>query len=213
MLQHDAVTNLRKFKDVGMSSSLLLTIRAQIGNNVHLLPLPDSSFEVEIPDIQSTIHAGAISLRETDDEGRPVSTESLPLHNKAKHRNWMSLLLRETLSKVLKTYLHPCLLLLKVDLKYVTPSQIVKVNFEENTRYFSVSSVTPRNHEKARNSVDSLTDVIQNLGIDHLPRLCVVDWDTSVNVENATKEARTMIEKKVLLFTTFACLIMDKNNS
>jgi hypothetical protein len=70
-----------------------------------------------------------------------------------------------------------------VDLKYVLSTQVVQVQYEGRIRLFSVDTVSTRK----QNTKDPDSDISNTLGaltINVIPRLYIVDWDTTIEIEN-----------------------------
>jgi AAA family ATPase len=70
-----------------------------------------------------------------------------------------------------------------VDLKYVLSTQVLEIQYEGINRCFAVSSVS----STARNPKDVPSDISENLtalDIRDLTSLYIVDWDTTVAIED-----------------------------
>ncbi|KAI0028842.1 AAA family ATPase [Vararia minispora EC-137] len=159
--------------DIAVSLSVLLTAQLKEGSTAFLAPLSESTLPFPISTSQRSCIAEALRLCEIDSSGSPTSAPAkISKAGKGKSRDWLSLLIRETL----------------VDHKYVTPSQIIAIEFEGRSRCFSVISVSIRilNGDKIP---ELLSQDMSNLRVHALPSLCLIDWDTTVSIEDPAKFA------------------------
>ncbi|KAI0317871.1 AAA family ATPase [Amylostereum chailletii] len=153
-----------------VAPSLLLTARLEESGKLQLSPLGVQSAAPWLPSSAKLYEANSLKLREVDAQGRPTSPPTSVKNDKGKRRDWLSLLVRESL----------------IDLKYISSTQIVQVEYEGQDRYFSVVSWTsPKS--KGEHSVDELTKSLDSLDVNPLPPLCTVGWDSAIILEDSTK--------------------------
>ncbi|TFY59854.1 hypothetical protein EVG20_g7635, partial [Dentipellis fragilis] len=163
---------------VHVSPSLLFTLRTTEGSQVRIFPLASQSPKSApwIPSLRFATEAGSIRLREVDATGNPLPPlEKSAKEDKGKRRDWLTLLVRETL----------------VDLKYTTRTQIVQVRYEGSLRYFAPIFVTLQNVPTA-DPISDLSKTLDALAVDDLPPLSTVGWDTSVVIEDRAKASQKM---------------------
>ncbi|KAF9220516.1 AAA-domain-containing protein [Gyrodon lividus] len=152
-----------------LSSSLFLTARVTEGNQVQIFPLrgkaPNNTTPF-LPSLYDVREARHVRLREIYRSPSAVTfTRASPDgRGKAKRQDWLILLLREHL----------------IGLKFLTPSQILKVIYEGQHRRFCVDSVSAP--LETADSVSSIIEDVKSLSIHSQPSLWTVGWDTSVDV-------------------------------
>ncbi|KAH8984441.1 AAA family ATPase [Lactarius akahatsu] len=153
--------------------TLLLTSRILEGSSIVIYPLGAQNTTKRptwLPSLRAVQHADTVQLCEIDTNGAPLITPisgSQTLSDKGKQRNWLTLLVRESL----------------VAVKYVLSTQIVRVQYEGRERAFSVASVS----EATQNRQDRASDVSDSfaaLSMSDVPSLCIVDWDTTITIED-----------------------------
>lgn len=115
-----------------------------------------------------------------------MASVSEKLSEKAKQRDWLRLLLRESLGAKLLLYVTIVgidLIHRTVDLKYVLSTQVVQVQYEGRMRLFSVATMSTRQ----QNTKDPDSDISESLGaltMNTIASLYIVDWDTAVAIED-----------------------------
>jgi AAA family ATPase len=117
-----------------------------------------------------------------------MASVSEKLSEKAKQRNWLRLLLRESLGAKLQYLLYVAIVDIDlihrtVDLKYVLSTQVVQVQYEGRMRLFSVATMSTRR----QNTKDPDSDISERLGaltMNTIAGLYIVDWDTAVAIED-----------------------------
>jgi len=70
-----------------------------------------------------------------------------------------------------------------VDLKYVLSTQVVQIQYESRTRFFSVAAVKAR----TRNAIHPEQNISESLGalsVHDPTHIYMVDWDTSITIED-----------------------------
>ncbi|KAH9016927.1 P-loop containing nucleoside triphosphate hydrolase protein [Lactarius pseudohatsudake] len=153
--------------------TLLLTSRILEGSSVVIYPLGAQNTTKRptwLPSLQAVQHADTVQLCEIDTNGAPLITPisgSQTLLNKGKQRNWLTLLVRESL----------------VAVKYVLSTQIVRVQYEGRERVFSVASVSEATQNKQDRASD-VSDSLAALSMSDVPSLYIVDWDTTITIED-----------------------------
>lgn len=168
--QHFAIGTLWPSLDVPqdavlVSSSLLLTARLEEGAKVQIFDMSDQSagrFSPGLPAIRDVEEAGTISLRENSIRTRTMQANS---QGKGKHRDWLTLLLREYL----------------INLRYILPTQIIEVPYQGEIRTFSVDSVSAH-HSASSGSVNAITRNLDSLAIQVRQSLWTAGWDTIVSI-------------------------------
>ena len=70
-----------------------------------------------------------------------------------------------------------------VDLKYITPSQRLQIEYEGRMRYFAVSSTSTAKSDTA-SSVSVVTQAMDALSVNAAPRLSIVTWDTLISISD-----------------------------
>ncbi|KAF8491156.1 AAA family ATPase [Russula emetica] len=154
-----------------LATTLLLTAHLSEGSKVVIFPLSSihaTTRPTWLPSLQEAHHADTVRLCEIDVNRAPImASVSEKLSEKVKQRDWLRLLLRESL----------------VDLKYVLSTQVVQVQYEGRMRLFSVATVSTRK----QNTRDPDSDISESLGaltMNVIARLYIVDWDTAVAIED-----------------------------
>ncbi|KAH8992566.1 AAA family ATPase [Lactarius hatsudake] len=153
--------------------TLLLTSRILEGSSVVIYPLGAQNTTKRptwLPSLQAVQHADTVQLCEIDTNGAPLITPisgSQTLSNKEKQRNWLTLLVRESL----------------VAVKYVLSTQIVRVQYEGRERVFSVTSVSEAT-QKRQDRASDVSDSLAALSMSDVPSLFIVDWDTTITIED-----------------------------
>ncbi|ETW82240.1 AAA ATPase [Heterobasidion irregulare TC 32-1] len=156
---------------VEVAPSILLTARVTEGSQIQLFSLSVSQSQKLVkwlPSLQHSFEAVTVRLIEVDASGAPSPPSKKVKDDKGKRRDWLTLLARESL----------------VDLKYLTPTQTIEVQYEGQTRRFIVSSATKNSSEE---TVTDLADKLNGLSVDALPAFCTVGWDTVVTIEDNTE--------------------------
>ncbi|KAI0686843.1 AAA family ATPase [Cytidiella melzeri] len=154
-----------------ISVSLALAAQVAEGSLVQILALNSSKLPPWLSQVKKPREARHVQMKEVKSSDSSASLKSLPNESKGKRRDWLPLLIRETL----------------VDLKYLTESQVVEVVFEGNTRRFQVASVSVNGKTTA--SDEELVKDFQNISLSSRPSLWTVSWDTFVSVVTDTKTA------------------------
>ncbi|KAI9443648.1 AAA family ATPase [Lactarius indigo] len=158
---------------VEAAMTLLLTSRISEGSSVVIYPLNAQNATMRptwLPSLQAVQRANTVQLREVDANGAPLITPisgSLTLSDKGKQRNWLMLLVRESL----------------VAIKYVLSTQIVRVQYEGRMRVFSVVSVTGATQSK-QDMPSDVSDSLSALSMSDAPSLYIFDWDTAITIED-----------------------------
>jgi len=143
---------------ISVSCSLLLTADLREESKAQMFPL-NGKRPAGIPSQHN--EAAVIRLREVS---RKSSSGSKGL--KDKKRDWLTLLLKESL----------------VDLKYITNFQTLEVFYEGRIRRFTVSAVSAEPH--GPEPLESLSDGMRTLSVDVPAQLWTVGGDTLVTVED-----------------------------
>lgn len=78
-----------------------------------------------------------------------------------------------------------------VDLKYLTPSQIVDVVYEGHSRRFAVEAVSASKNTSGDDLAVLASDLDQ-LSLESKPRLWTVGWDTFVTIVNNADKPQTV---------------------
>ncbi|KAG6917166.1 hypothetical protein DXG01_003602 [Tephrocybe rancida] len=159
--------------------SLGLTARLETGNRARIFPLSGTiSYKAPagLPSLRHLQEAGTIRVRETPNPPSQAYKNS----PETKQRDWLKLLLREYL----------------VDLKYITCSQVLEVNYEDRKRQFSVISISTNRSEPVPE--EDLAHDLNNLSIDSKSNLWAVSWDSTVSLYGTdTHEASSSHKKEV----------------
>ncbi|KZV62336.1 AAA family ATPase [Peniophora sp. CONT] len=155
-------------EEVETAPSLLLTAHVQENARVHVVPLTTKSTLPWLPTSKDVPVAESLKLHEVDDKGEIVtSKKSVGKADKGKGRDWLTLLVREAL----------------VDLKYITPTQRVQLEYEGRTRYFAMSSIASTKSDST-SSIDAVTQAMNTMSLKSLPPLSTVTWDTLISIED-----------------------------
>ncbi|KAH9948308.1 AAA family ATPase [Amylocystis lapponica] len=157
-------------ESVLVSSSLILTAKLHEGAKVQVSPLNTAKPVPGLPFLQRACEARSVHLKEILKEAPPTRIPSAPSKTpdtgKGRRRDWLSLLLKETL----------------VDLKYLAPAQTLEVLYEGQTRRFTLSSVPIC--DRPDDERDDLAESLQQLSISSPPPLWTVGWDTTVALDD-----------------------------
>lgn len=159
-----------------------------------------------LPSLRQVKEAGTVSLTEIS-RNLPQPLSSSDSHTKGKRRDWLTLLVRESLGVYLFYYpirfddLIPSFHLADlcsdpVDLKYLTHTQIVEIVYEGHTRQFSVVSVS--SVQVSRNqSADDLEERFGSLSVRSEPQVWTVGWDSCVRILEGKADRRSEGTEKV----------------
>ncbi|KAG1836114.1 P-loop containing nucleoside triphosphate hydrolase protein [Suillus subalutaceus] len=150
-----------------ISSSLFLTARLKEGAKVQVFDVSDQGAGRTPPGLPTTRdveEAGTICLREISIRTR-ITQNVANSQGKGKHRDWLTLLLREYL----------------INLKYILSTQIIEVPYQGEIRTFSIDSVSAH-HSASSSSVNTVTRDLNSLAIRVKPSLWTVGWDTIVSI-------------------------------
>lgn len=179
---------------VEATATLLLTARISEGSKVVIYPLSTPSATKRLawlPSLQAAQHASFVQLREIDANGAPLimpNSGAQKISDKGKQRNWLTLLVRESLG-IITTYA-PLIIITEliwtVAIKHVLSTQIVRVQYEGRVRFFSVVSVSEATQGR-RNQASDVSDSLGALNISDVPSLCIVDWDTTITIEDIVR--------------------------
>ena len=184
------------------------------GQKIRLTPVGQNASVVRdrrVPALQDIPHAGTVHLREitvgrTQGESRQDDEKI-----QAKLQQWLTLLVRESLGQfAIFTGSAKTELVITVDLRYISSTQIVEVPFQGRSRLFVVSDVIPgssatnapqspsfvtprtpsRNPRLSRSTTEELRDAVRALNItdeataiDKVLGVWLVNWDTQVVME------------------------------
>ncbi|KAF8073388.1 P-loop containing nucleoside triphosphate hydrolase protein [Lyophyllum atratum] len=168
-------------------TSLRLTARLEAGDKVQIFPLSGIIVPKPppgLPSLRNLQEAGIIRLKEIRSPV-PLLTSHTPEN---KQRDWLSLLLRESL----------------VDLKYITSAQILEVPYEGQNRRFSVASISIQRSEPEG---DELAHDLESLSIAPQSKLWAVGWDSLVlisGIETPEQEPPHKKEVEVLAPTSLS---------
>jgi len=173
------------------TATLLLTARISEGSKVVIYPLSTQIATKRLawlPSLQAAQHASFVQLREIDANGAPLivpNSGAQKISDKGKQRNWLTLLVRESLG-IITTYA-PLIIITEliwtVAIKHVLSTQIVPVQYESRQRFFSIVSIS----ETSQRGLDQATDISDNLRalkMSDAPSLYIVDWDTTITIED-----------------------------
>lgn len=84
-----------------------------------------------------------------------------------------------------------------MDLKYLTPTQVVEVTYEGQARRFAVSSISQR-RLTGEESANDLARQLGTLSVESRTQLWTVGWDTSVSIiENEVSGKSEPIHKVI----------------
>ncbi|KAI0662110.1 AAA family ATPase [Cubamyces menziesii] len=160
-----------------VSPPLLLTARVTPGSKVNVFSLDAPKLPPGVPSLRHAELAQTVRVKEVFDGKRAaISTASTssssksPDAGKGKRRDWLTLLIRESL----------------IDLGYLTPTQTLDVVYEGRTRRFAVTSVSTQS--EADGGAD-LAASIQSLSLSDAapPKLWTVGWETTVGAGHAVE--------------------------
>ncbi|THU88442.1 AAA family ATPase [Dendrothele bispora CBS 962.96] len=175
---------------VHLSAPHVLTAQLQSGQEAVVVPLSTSKPANGLPSLRQTQDARVIRLKEIVVPGSESPRIVQKQDSKQKQRDWLSLLLRETL----------------VDLKYLTPTQTIQVTYEGVPRRFIVSSVSSGKTSGDPESVDDLVTNFESLQVKPATSLWTASWDSSVTIvgkeESAANLATTKPDVEVLSETS-----------
>lgn len=159
-----------------VSSSLLLTARLEAGQRARIVPLAGiapSKLPPGLPSLRQVQDASTIRVIELLTENNQFASSSASQAHGRKEKDWLSLLIREVLT----------------DLKYITPKQVVEINYEARKRRFAISSVS---------SHGDLSQDISNLSLDDATtRLWTATWETSVTIVQKEPPAPPRVDATV----------------
>ncbi|KAF5374922.1 hypothetical protein D9758_000017 [Tetrapyrgos nigripes] len=171
---------------VYLSSELVLTAQIELNQEIFVLPLPTAQKTPNgLPSLRQMQDARLIRLKEISVPGSDASRIIQKQDPKQKQRDWLTLLLRETL----------------VDLKYLTPTQTIQVTYEGVPRRFILSSVSTgkSSDEAAAGSVDDLAANLASLNVDNqkpTARLWAASWDSSVVIVGKDEDSQKLSPAK-----------------
>ncbi|KAI9065950.1 AAA-domain-containing protein [Trametes sanguinea] len=155
-----------------VSPPLLLTARVTPGSKVNIFSLDAPKLPPGVPSLRNAEVAHTVRVKEVADDKRPAispasaSSSKSQDPGKGKRRDWLALLIRESL----------------IDLGYLTPTQTLDVVYEGRKRRFAVSAVST--NREAEESAD-LAAGVQALSLtDTPPKLWTVGWETIVVLES-----------------------------
>lgn len=162
-----------------VSPSLALTARLEAGQRARLIPLTGSKQQSGVPSIRQARDAMSIKLREVEPQSDKVATKS---------KNWLALLAREVLSKLITLwtyYLLTCALA-AADLKYVTSKQVIEFVYESKRRRFSIAGISSSTSDELETQ---LSDLQLSTGS---PKIWLANWDTTVSILEDQPAQRTV---------------------
>lgn len=178
-----------------MSSSLLLTARLEAGQRARIVPLAGiapSKLPPGLPSLRQVQDASTIRVIELLTENNQFASSSASQAHGRKEKDWLSLLIREVLSRL--SFRGPNeppspVVAYPADLKYITPKQVVEINYEARKRRFAISSVS---------SHGDLSQDISNLSLDDATtRLWTATWETSVEIVQKEPPALPRVDATV----------------
>ncbi|KAG2127049.1 P-loop containing nucleoside triphosphate hydrolase protein [Suillus cothurnatus] len=150
-----------------ISSSLFLTARLKEGAKVQLFDMSDQGagkLPPGLPTMRDVEEVGTIYLRDISIRTRTMQNMANS-EGKGKHRDWLTLLLREYL----------------INLKYIVSTQIIEVPYQGEIRTFSIDSVSSH-HSASNGSMNTITRGLHSLAIQVKPSLWTAGWDTIVSI-------------------------------
>ncbi|KAI0671254.1 AAA family ATPase [Trametes maxima] len=160
-----------------VSTPLLLTARVTPGVKVNLFSLDAPKLPSGVPSLRHAELAQTIRVKEVFGEKRvaissaSTSSPKSPHTGKGKRRDWLTLLIRESL----------------IDLGYLTPMQTLDVVYEGKTRRFAVTSVST---ERETDEGSDLAAGVQSLSLaDPPPKLWTVGWETTVVLDEESSKS------------------------
>ena len=173
------------------TATLLLTARISEGSKIVIHSLNAQSVIKRftwLPSLQGAQHASIVQLREIDNNGLPLimpNSGSRKTPDKGKQRNWLTLLVRESLGII--TPYTPLItiteLVWTVAIKHVLSTQIVPVRYESRERFFSIVSISETSQRRLNQKAD-ISDNLRALKMSDTPSLYIVDWDTTITIED-----------------------------
>ena len=166
------------------SISLLLTAGLEAGQRARIFPfsgLASTKQYPSLPSLREVQEAGSIRINELSIEDNSIQfNPSKPI------RDWLTLAARELLSvfPVYRLVFFLSNFIQLVDLKYITNTQIIELNYEGNRRRFTVHSILPKGslHNKDIEIEDKLSHDISVLALDQPKQLWSVTWDSFVSI-------------------------------
>ncbi|KAJ6619519.1 AAA family ATPase [Mycena sp. CBHHK59/15] len=156
---------------VSISTSLHLTAGLVDGQNVLVFPLSkiaSNNNPLGLPHLNQIPEAAEVWLKEVPKGGlggQLIAKSSL----RGKRGDWLKLLVRESL----------------VDLKYITSTQTIEVTYEQETRRFQVSTISPHR------SQENLEVKFDALSLTAPCQLWTVSWDTTVSFAGNASDTDT----------------------
>ncbi|KAI0775577.1 AAA family ATPase [Trametes elegans] len=151
-----------------VSLPLLLTARVSPGAKVNLFSLDAPKLPPGVPSLRQAELAHTIHVKEVFDKKHSAISSASPSSSKSqdvgkgKRRDWLTLLIRESL----------------IDLGYLTPTQTLDVVYEGKTRRFTVSSVST---QRETDEGADLAAGVEALSLADSPsKLWTVGWETIV---------------------------------
>ncbi|KAK7461902.1 AAA+-type ATPase [Stygiomarasmius scandens] len=157
---------------VHLSAAHILTAQLQSSQDAFVVPLSMGKPANGFPSLKQIQDARVIRLKEVPVPGVDSSKVLQKQDAKQKQRDWLSLLLRETL----------------VDLKYITPTQTIQVVYEGVPRRYIVSSVSSA---KSTDSVDDLATSFESLQVKPAASLWTASWDSSIAIVGKNESTPT----------------------
>jgi hypothetical protein len=98
-----------------------------------------------------------------------------------------------------------------VDLKYVLSTQVVEIPYEGISRRFSVSSVSSTAGNAKHTTTSNVSESLSTLKIIDVPSLYIVDWDTTVAIEEHIQAPESKLsEVRVVLCIHSYCFISSR---
>lgn len=99
-----------------------------------------------------------------------------------------------------------------MDLKYITPTQVLELTYEGRPRRFTVVSASVKKATDQR-TVDDITLDFANLAVQSPYQLWTIGWDTSVSVVGETNRHENAEKLKVGIFSFFAFFVVPMGDS
>lgn len=153
-----------------------------------------SKLPAKFPSLKQAQDARFIKVKEVS-ISHQASSSSIKISNE-KEKDWLPLLLRESLGTFPQVKMMTRSLLLVVDTKYLTSSQTLEVVYEGRSRRFSVVAVDP----SSKTDSSDLSDRFQTLGIDSQSSIWIANWDSVVTIV----ENDVSIPQKVCMKAVFS---------
>ncbi|KAI0072999.1 AAA family ATPase [Panus rudis PR-1116 ss-1] len=144
-----------------ISHPMFLTARLAEGDKIKIVQINQTKSPPGFPTLRQTQEARIIQVREISN---PSTTQSKPSStpDKGKRRDWLPLLIRESL----------------VNLRYLTPTQTLDVLYEGQRRRFTINSVST---SKSSEQADDLAQDLANLTLKaSTSQLWTAGWDSTV---------------------------------